>query len=146
MMAPLRRKIEVKLLENFQTVGLTASCGGYVSNCNGRTMNAHSSLHAPIVSICLLSICALAQSGSIEAALSSHQFDQALVLIREALQNHRKTGVADAGRHRARQTGKKPEALEAFNRALTVAPNNLAALEGAASGVRGKEQASNPRC
>jgi Flp pilus assembly protein TadD len=86
-----------------------------------------------IISIFLLSICAVAQSDSIEAALSRHQFDQALLLIREALQTSPKDGrLLTLEGIALGQTGKKQEALKAFDQALAVAPNNLAALEGAA--------------
>src|ERR1044072_1832820 len=71
--------------------------------------------------------------GSIEAALRSRQYEQALGLIQRQLQaspNDAKLltfkGIALS------RTGKKAEALSAYNKALTSSPNNLAALEGAA--------------
>src|SRR4051812_36937749 len=85
------------------------------------------------ISIFLLSLCAFAQGSSIQEALRSHQFDQALVLIREALQKSPKDArLLTLEGAVLSQGGKKAEALRAFNQALAVAPNNLAALEGAA--------------
>ena len=86
-----------------------------------------------LIPILLLSVCAFAQAGSIEAALSRHQFDQALVLIRQALQKSPKDGrLLTLEGIALGQTGRKQEALKAFDQALEVAPDNLAALEGAA--------------
>ncbi|HEX4486471.1 MAG TPA: tetratricopeptide repeat protein [Terriglobales bacterium] len=86
-----------------------------------------------LISIFLLSFCAFAQGGSIQEALRAHQFDQALQLIRAALRKTPKDArLLTMEGAVLSQTGKKAEALAAFNQALTVTPNNLAALEGAA--------------
>ena len=75
----------------------------------------------------------VSNSASIESALRSGQFEQALELIHAALQRFPKDpklltleGLALS------QTGKQQEALRAYNAALVLSPNNLAALEGAA--------------
>jgi tetratricopeptide (TPR) repeat protein len=72
-------------------------------------------------------------AGSIETALRSRQYEQALSLIERQLAaspNDAKLltfkGIALS------RTGKKAEALSAYNKALAASPNNLAALEGAA--------------
>jgi len=75
----------------------------------------------------------VSNSAGIESALRSGQFEQAIELIHAALQQSPKDaklltleGLALS------QTGKQKEALDAYNAALTLSPNNLAALEGAA--------------
>ena len=72
-------------------------------------------------------------AGSIEAALRSQRYDQALTLIRAALEKSPSEarlltleGIALS------RTGRPQEALRAYDRALAVSPKNLAALEGAA--------------
>ena len=72
-------------------------------------------------------------TAGIESALRSGQFEQALELLHVALQQSPKDaklltleGLALS------QTGKQREALRAYNAALALSPNNLAALEGAA--------------
>jgi tetratricopeptide (TPR) repeat protein len=84
---------------------------------------------------------AAAQTGSpdpnslrtIESALRSRDYDQALQMIRAQLRQapqdarlHTLAGIA------LTSEGKDQEALAAYNRALAIAPNYLAALEGAA--------------
>ena len=75
----------------------------------------------------------VSNSAGIESALRSGRFEQAIELIHAALQQSPKDaklltleGLALS------QTGKQKEALDAYNAALTLSPNNLAALEGAA--------------
>ena len=70
---------------------------------------------------------------SIEAALHSHDYNQALQLARPQLQQSRKNaklwtleGIALSG------LGRDREALIAYNKALSISPDYLAALEGAA--------------
>lgn len=91
-------------------------------------------LLAPVL---VLSI-ALAQTaqdriGPIAAALRNQQFDQALELLRTALQQSpgnaelwTMQGVAYAGR------GQKKEALSSFRSALKISPDSVPALQGAA--------------
>jgi tetratricopeptide (TPR) repeat protein len=84
---------------------------------------------------------AVAQAGAadsnplraIESALSSRDYDHALQMIRAQLQQtpqdarlHTMEGIALAGE------GNDQEALVAYNKALAISPNYLAALEGAA--------------
>jgi tetratricopeptide (TPR) repeat protein len=90
-----------------------------------------------LASIFFLSI-ALAQTGqdriaSIAAALRNQQFDQALELLRPALEQSpgnaelwTMQGVAYAGR------GQKKEALSSFRSALKISPDSIPALQGAA--------------
>ncbi|HMH00066.1 MAG TPA: tetratricopeptide repeat protein, partial [Terriglobales bacterium] len=75
----------------------------------------------------------ISNTAGIESALRSGQFEQALELLHVALQQSPKDaklltleGLALS------QTGKQQEALRAYNAALALSPNNLAALEGAA--------------
>lgn len=72
-------------------------------------------------------------SGSIDSALRSGQYDQALALIQAALRQSPKDaklltleGIALS------RKGKQQQALRAYEQALEISPQNLAALEGAA--------------
>lgn len=93
-------------------------------------------LFLPVLLALLLPICSLSQNsgiGSIAAALGSQEYERALDLIRTALQQSPRDarlltfeGIALS------RTGKRQEALRAYDQALSVSPKNLAALEGAA--------------
>jgi tetratricopeptide (TPR) repeat protein len=83
----------------------------------------------------LLSVCASSQNSgtSIEAALGSRQYDQALQLIRAALhQSPKDAKLLTYEGYALSRTGRRLEALRAYDAALAVSPKSLAALEGAA--------------
>ena len=83
----------------------------------------------------VLSLCAICQNSNsaIISALQSRKYDEALELIRAALRQSPKDAKLLTLQGLAlSQTGKKKEAIQAYRQALTIAPNNLAALEGAA--------------
>ena len=89
-----------------------------------------------IVLAWLLPVCIWAQNASTEpiaAALRAGQYAQALDLTRERLrQSPRDSKLLTLEAMALSRMGKTQEARTAYDQALTVAPNNLAALEGAA--------------
>jgi len=94
---------------------------------------AFSALVPALVLACTFAQTADERIDSVASALRNHEFDQALALLRPALQQFpgndtlwTMQGVAYSGR------GQKREALTSFRSALKISPDNIQALQGTA--------------